>query len=256
MPARILILDIETAPNLAYVWRFFKENVSLDQLQEHSNILSVAAKWLGEKRVYYWGTDKHTEAEVLAYTNKLLDEADIVVAHNGDRFDMAKIRGRSLVHGLDLPSPYKQIDTWKIAKREFGFDSNSLAYLADVLGCSPKTKHKEFPGFELWAECLKGNKRAWKELCLYNKQDVLTLEEIYVKIRPYARNHPSVSAVGEPGEVTCPKCGSTDQKKRGHYYTNTQKYQRYKCMGCGGWHRARFTEYPKEHRHILTVSTG
>ena len=36
----ILILDIETAPNLAYVWKFFKANISPKQVLEDCSIMS------------------------------------------------------------------------------------------------------------------------------------------------------------------------------------------------------------------------
>lgn len=250
---RILLLDIETAPNLAYVWRFFKENVSPAQLVEASSILSWAAKWLGEDEIFYCDVKNRSEKAMLKKLNKLLDKADAVVGHNGSGFDMPKIRGRSLVHGLKPASPYKEIDTWRVAKREFGFESNSLAYLALVFGLTPKTGHNKFPGFKLWSEVLAGNEEAWAELKEYNIQDVLTLEELYYIMRPYDRRHPNVAVFAESGEIICDKCGSTNNQRRGFYNTNVGKYQRYQCNDCGGWHRSRYTELPKEARKTLTV---
>ena len=251
---KILIVDIETAPALSYVWQFYKTNIGADQVLTEGSIMSFAAKWLGEKEVFYYESQKHSEEWLLKKVVQLLDEADVVVAHNGDKFDMPKIRGRCLKHGIDLPSPYKQIDTCKVARKEFGFEANSQQFLAGVLGCAPKQKHNKYPGFELWLECLKGNKDAWRELKEYNISDVLTLEQMYVKIRPYITNHPNAGVMAENGEITCPKCGSTTNQKRGHYHTTTGKYQRYQCTGCGGWHRSRYTEYPKDRRKVLTVN--
>lgn len=253
---RILILDIETAPNTAYVWRFFKENIGAEQVRENSTILSYAAKWLGDKKVFYDDVQDKPEEEVLRGLNALLDEADITVAHNGDRFDMPKIRGRSLVAGIPLPSPYKTVDTCLAARKQFGFESNSLKYLAKVLGCCEKDEHKKFPGFRLWEECLKGNKEAWKEMKKYNIQDIYTLEELYLKIRPYIVNHPNVSVFKDGVEVSCPKCGSDDSQKRGHYYTNVGKYQRFRCNSCGGWHRSRYTENTPDVRKALTTNAA
>jgi DNA polymerase III epsilon subunit-like protein len=253
---KILIVDIETAPNLAYVWRFFQENVGAKQVKEHCSILSVSAKWLEKKKIFYYDTEHGSEKTLLKNLNKLLDEADVVVGHNSIKFDSPKIRGRSLVHGLPLPSPYKEIDTCRIARKEFGFESNSLEYLATVMGLTPKQSHKKFPGFELWAECLKGNPEAWKEMKKYNIQDIGTTEEMYLLLRPYATRHPNMTVLmDEDGsEIRCPKCTSTNNQRRGFYYTNVGKYQRYQCKDCGGWHRSRFTVLDKEVGKNLTIN--
>ena len=252
---KILILDIETAPNIAYVWRFWDERINPPQVIEHCSILSFAAKWRGEKKMFYHDTHKNTEKAVLKALNKLIDEADATVTHNGVRFDMPKIRGRSLVHGLKPPSPVKEIDTLLICRKEFGFDANTLEYIARVLDCKKqKLKHKKFPGFELWLECLRNNPAAWKELKTYNIQDVEILEEVYEKVLPYARQHPNVAVFVEGEARLCPKCGSERNQRRGWAYTNVGKYRRYQCQGCGGWHRGRHTEYPKELGKVLTVN--
>lgn len=253
---RILLLDIETAPNIAYVWRFFKENVGVDQVHSHSRLLSYAAKWLGEGEIYYEDTFKQNEKALLKRLNKLLEEADFIIAHNGQRFDAPKIRGRALVQGLAPTSPFKVIDTCLIARKEFGFESNSLKYLAKVLGCTDKDDHKKFPGFKLWEAVLRDDPEAWAEMQEYNIQDILTLEEIYMKIRPYASNHPNVSVANGDGSVLCPVCGGEKNHKRGFAYTNTSKFQRYQCQaeGCGKWHRSRYTENTKEIRQALTTS--
>lgn len=255
---QVLLLDIETAPSIAYVWRFFKENISPKQVLEHCSMLSFGAKWLGSDKLIYFDTRRRSERALLKKMNALLMKADAIIAHNGTNFDMPKIRGRSLVYGLTPPSPYKEIDTCRIARREFGFDANSLEYLAKVLGCTEKSSHKKFPGFELWAECMKGNEEAWDEMQDYCLQDVETLEEVYLKVRPYARQHPNVAVYAENSGITCPKCGSEHNQKQGYVYTNVGKYQKYQCQadGCMSWHRGRFTEYPKGKRAALTVNIG
>jgi len=252
---KILLLDIETAPNLAHVWRFFQENVGANQVIEHSHMLSYAARWLGGQDVAYQDTQYQSEKNMLRSINKLLDKADCVVAHNGNRFDMPKIRGRSLVYGLPLPSPYKQIDTYLIARKEFGFDSNSLEYLANVLGLKHrKQKHKKFPGHEMWVECLKGNPEAWKEMRAYNIADIDVLEDLYLLVRPYARTHPNIGVFTESEKTVCPKCGSEERKKDGFAYTMVGKFPKYQCRSCGGWYRSRFSIYNKDKRKALAVN--
>ena len=254
--ARILILDIETAPNIAYVWRFFKENVGAKQVLENTFIMSFACKWLDDDKIWCFTADEYGEINLLKALIDVLDAADIVVAHNGNKFDLPTIQGRALVHGLKPPSPYKVVDTLNVARYEFNFPSNSLGYLSDILGVEKKGQHKEFPNFELWAECLKGNKKAWEELKTYNIQDVVVLEEVYLKMLPWMKRHPNVAVNEEAERPLCPKCGSQHIQLRGYTYTNFYKYRKFQCNDCGGWSRTRFNEYPKDKKHVLLANAG
>lgn len=241
--SKILILDIETAPNIAYVWGAWKQNVGQNQWVQKSHIMSFAAKWLGEAKVIYNECRKADDRELIRNLFDLLDEADIVVAHNGHKFDLPTIIGRGVVHGYRPPSPYYVVDTLLVARREFRFVSNSLANLCNEMGLTKKDSHKKFPGFELWLECLRGNDEAWDEMRHYNVQDVITLEELYLRIRPYMRYHPNISSYVDGQTVSCPKCDSVDSERRGVYRTKSGlQYQRYRCKSCGGWHRARLSE--------------
>lgn len=254
---KILILDIETAPNIAYVWRFYKENVGAKQVLEHSTILSFACKWLGGGDViYYQDTRNQSEAELLKELINVLDIADIVIAHNGSKFDLPTIQGRAMVAGLHPPSPYKVVDTLRAAQYEFNMPANSLEYLALVLEVAPKDNHHKFPGFLLWQECLKNNPEAWEEMEKYNKQDVETLEQVYMKMRPWMKRHPNLAVMLEDDRPLCPKCGSQHIQLRGFTTTQTYKYQKFVCMNCGGWSRTRFNLFPKEKKHALLVNAG
>lgn len=253
--AHILILDIETAPNLAYVWRFYKENVGANQVVKNSEIISWAAKWYGEgKGLVHYDTFIYSEKFILEKLMALLDRADIVVAHYGSKFDIPRIKARALVHGIKPPSPFKIVDTKVVASKEFNFEANSLEHLANVLNCTKKGDHRKFPGFLLWSECLKGNYDAWNELKAYNLQDVEVLEEVYTKMLPWITNHPNVAIYEEGEEIACPKCGSKEHQRRGFYYTQASKYQRYQCKKCGGWHRSRYNELNKDKRKVIAVN--
>jgi len=251
--ARILVLDIETAPNIAYVWRFFKENVGAKQVLEHTEIMSFAYKWLGEKEVTYYDTQFTEEKNILPFLMEALDAADIVVAHNGNKFDLPTIQGRALVAGLRPPSPYKTVDTLLVARYEFNFPSNSLEYLSGVLGVDKKDSHKNFPGFELWSECLKRNPAAWEEMKVYNIQDVDTLEQVYLKMRPWMRKHPNVGVFDEQPVPVCPNCGSPHIQFRGYAHTSVSKFRRFVCNDCGSWARTRFNVLDKDVRKNLIV---
>lgn len=253
--AKILVLDIETSPHMAWVWRFWKENVGAKQVLENGQMLSFAAKWLGGDKVYYQDVQHGDEKQMLTILFGLLDEADIVVAHNGDKFDLPHIQGRGLVLGLNPPAPYKTVDTVKVARYEFNFPSNSLEYLATVLELkNRKDGHKKFPGFELWLGVLANNPEAWEEMREYNIQDILVLEELYLKMRPYMKRHPNVGVFDDKEEAVCPKCGSVHIHYRGFAHTNVGRYHRFQCNSCGGWGRTRLSIYPTELRKNLVVN--
>lgn len=240
--SKILIVDIETAPNVAYVWGAWKQNIGQNQWKQKGHIMSFAAKWLDDDKMMYVENRGKNDKVIVTELFKLLDEADMVVAHNGKKFDIPTILGRGLVHGCLPPSPFHIVDTLDTARREFRFVNNRLVNLAEELDCAPKDEHKNFPGFELWLECLRDNDDAWAEMRKYNIQDVLTLEQIYLKLRPFMRNHPNVVRHDKEG-VFCPKCGSKNIQWRGFYYTKAGLcYRRFQCMDCGGWGRVRFTE--------------
>lgn len=233
--AKILLLDIELAPNLAYVWQRWKVNIGMNQFAERAFIMSFSAKWLDDTKIIYHENRKSNDKAIVEVMYELLDEADIVVAHNGKDFDLKHILTRGIIHGLKPPSPYHVVDTLKEARKNFKFMSNSLADLCKDLGLPEKGKHGKFPGFELWWQCLRGNEEAWEELKDYNIQDVITLEALYLRLRPYMTNHPNVD-YSDGEELLCPKCASNAVQKRGTYTSAAGVvYQRFVCKPCGAW---------------------
>jgi DNA polymerase III epsilon subunit-like protein len=180
----------------------------------------------------------------------LLDEADIVVAHNGNKFDIPKINTRFLQHGLSPPAPYKQIDTLLTAKRMFRITSNRLDYIAQFLGLEGKAQHD---GWELWEGCLRGDEESFEKMVDYNIQDVHVLQEVYLKLRPYMPTHPNLGNYSDAAEHECPKCGSENVQRRGYAKTQVGKYQRFQCNDCGGWSRSRYTvQDPDKRKALLT----
>lgn len=239
---KVLIFDIETAPIMAYVWKLWDNTVSLNMIEQDWFVLSWSAKWLGapEDEVMYEDQRKSKDIEndkkILKSIWKLLDEADIVITQNGKSFDQKKLNARFILNGMEPTSSYRHIDTLSIAKSVFKFTSNKLEYMTDKL-CTKykKLKHAKFSGFSLWKECMKGNKEAWKEMELYNRYDVLSLEELYTKLIPWD-NSINFNVYHDDNIHVC-KCGSIDFVKKGFHYTNTGKFQRYRCKSCGSEHR-------------------
>lgn len=230
---KILLIDIETAPNIAYVWGLYNQNISLSQMIEASFVMCWAAKWLGDDKMYF-GSTRHGTKNMLKKVYKLLDEADAVVHYNGTKFDVPTLNKEFLMYGWPPPSSYQQIDLLKTARRQFKFPSNKLDYVAKALKVGGKTEHA---GFKLWVECLQHNQEAWEKMEEYNKNDVVLLEKVYYKLLPWIKGHPNVGLYND--SISCPHCGSESLIKRGMYYTSTMKYQRYQCKDCGTWSRAK-----------------
>jgi uncharacterized protein YprB with RNaseH-like and TPR domain len=254
---KVLIFDIETAPILAYVWKIFDENIGLNQIKSDWFVLSWSAKWLGESKVMYADqrNSKNLENDrpLLEAIWKLLDEADIVITQNGKRFDHKKLNARFVINGMQPPSSYKHIDTYQIAKKHFGFTSNKLEYMSDKLCTKYKKQTKrKFSGFELWKECLAGNKKAWQEMEKYNKYDTLALEELYTKLIPWDSTI-NFNLYSDEERTAC-TCGNTEFRNKGYIYTATGKFTRFKCLDCGAETRGRENLFSKEKRQSLKVS--
>jgi DNA polymerase elongation subunit (family B)/predicted RNA-binding Zn-ribbon protein involved in translation (DUF1610 family) len=229
---KILLLDIETAPNVATVWGLFNQNIGINQLLESGHVLCWAAKWLGEEVCYFDSIHRSTRKQMLKNIYAMLDEADAVVSYNGKRFDIPTLNKEFLLAKMTPPAPYKQIDLLTTVRTQFRFPSNKLAYVAKRLGIGDKTAHQ---GHDLWLKCMVGDATAWATMEEYNINDVYLLEDLYYKVLPWIRNHPNVSVY--TGEFVCPKCGSVHYQRRGYYITRSQTYARVQCKSCGGWDR-------------------
>jgi len=237
---RILTLDIETRPIEAYVWGLWQQNVAVNQIKEDRHILSVAAKWVGEREMFYFDL-RHAitlegEKRLLEKLANLMNKADVLLGQNIDAFDLPIIKGRMAAQGLKPLKTLRTIDTKKLAKK-MGFTSNRLEYLSEKL-CTKykKLKHKKYPGFELWLACLAGDKAAWEEMEKYNKHDVLSTEELYTKLAPWGTGI-NASTYIKDSHPRCTSCGSEHLVPRGWKYTDTGKYRQYVCKDCGAWPR-------------------
>ena len=137
---RVLIYDIETSPNIGWFWRAgYKQNIGPHQILKERAIICVSYKWLDEDQVYNLSWDINQDDKfLLEQFIEVLNEADLIVAHNGDRFDLKWIKTRALFHGLKMLIDYPQFDTLKVAKKKFYFNSNRLDYISKFLGFEGK----------------------------------------------------------------------------------------------------------------------
>jgi hypothetical protein len=229
-----------------YAWQPWE--ASALRIIADTSFASFSAKWLGGKQITRCLADyegykpgSRNDKPLLADLWKLLDAADIVVAHNLDRFDAKKANYRFIANGFKPPSSFLHCDTLKEVKKVASFDSHKLNELCRILNIGRKVRTG---GADLWFDCLEGNMKAWAKMKKYNARDVTLLEELYLELLPWMKSHPNVGMWSD--RACCPKCGSTRLQSRGIARNKTTAYTRYQCRYCGSWSRS--AKNLKEHR--------
>lgn len=229
MKSKILVIDVETRMGEAYIWRMWEEVRNIEMITKPVTILSWAAKWVDEEHTFFDSVHRNTREGMLENLWKLLDEAEVVVGWNSNRFDLRHINAEFLEMGFGPPSPYRKVDLQQHLRRQMKFMSNKLDYVAQILGLGRKLEHE---GLGLWIKCLAGNKQAWATMEEYNIHDVELTEQVFHKVRawlPYTVNQ-SIE-----GGHCCPECGNVDLQARGVRRTLTRLYDRWWCSACDTW---------------------
>jgi DNA polymerase elongation subunit (family B) len=232
---RLLTLDLETSPNIAHVWGLWKNNVSLNQLIQSTNVISFAAKWHGDKRVLFYSDHHDGHAVMIQKAHDLLGEADAVIHYNGTSFDMPHLNREFILAGMTPPAPYKNIDLLRAVRKKFRFVSNKLDYVTQALGLEGKVHHE---GHNLWVRCMAGDDKAWAIMRKYNKMDVVQTEKLFDILRPWIDGLPNPALYSDSDEQTCERCGGHQLTKRGFAYTQLGAFQQWQCVGCKSWSRS------------------
>lgn len=238
MKPKILLIDIETLANVGYfydVWNGSKP----DMIIKERAIICYGYKWLGDKKTIVRSIldTKEKPYEDLVLTANicaLMGEADYVVAHYGDKFDLRMIRARAVINNLPAPPFVSQIDTYKLVKKYFNLNANRLDYLGKLFGFGGKIK----TGWELWQKCAEGDKKAIQQMAEYNKRDVELLERVFLHILPHVESKLNHQLFND--KLVCPHCGSEHIQRRGTIYLKTRKRQRLTCMECGTWFTGKY----------------
>jgi hypothetical protein len=242
---RILLIDIETSPNVGYTWGKWEQDV-IEFLQPWF-LLSVGWKWLDECKIHCLGLDDFRDyrknltddSKLVHKAWELFNQADVIVAHNGNAFDTKKLTAKFIGQGLPPPVPYKTVDTLVIARKYFKFDSNKLDELGQYLKIGRKLPHT---GFHMWKGCMAGDKKSWNLMKRYNRHDVWLLEQVYLKFRGWAVNHPNMSLYLRTDKHQCPKCNSLNVQRRGYSMLIKKIKQRFQCLDCSGWFTGDYVE--------------
>lgn len=236
---RILLFDIESTHNVVASFDLRDEYTPHTNILQERYIICACYQWLGENKIHSvsvlddpkrYAKNPHDDYHVVKTLLDLFEEADVLVGHNADQFDIKYVVTRGLKHGFKPSPPTASIDTYKIAKAKFKFNSNRLDYLARFLGFGKKI-HTDV---ELWLDVLHGSQKAIHQMVTYNKHDVVLLRKVFETFIPYIPNHLSRELFGGIG---CPRCGSHKIQSRGVHRAITKVYQRFQCQGCAGWFR-------------------
>ena len=235
---KILLLDLETSPNLGYVWGLWNQNISINQLVSSTEVICFGARWYGQKKIQFSSVHHDGKEAMLKSIHELLDAADAVVGWNSAGFDVKHLHREFIENGMLPPSPHKEIDLMRVAKQRFRFPSNKLDYVSQKLGLGSKVKHS---GFELWVKCMAGDDKAWREMKKYQIQDVDLLVGMYEKFLPWIKNHPNRAIIDNRPDA-CINCASEKLQSRGTENTATGSYRRFQCQACGKWQRSSKSE--------------
>ena len=247
---KLLHLDIETKATIVSSWSLWNVNININQIIKHGTVICWAAKWHGDKdkNIIFDSEWQSSHKKMIKHMWNLLDEADAICTYNGQAFDSKELNRQFLLENLPPPSPYKHIDLHRVIKRNFRFVSHKLDNVSQELGIGSKVKHS---GMHLWNDVENKDEKALKIMQKYNEQDTLLLEKLYNRLLPWLGgfiNHNSFASM-----MVCPTCGSSNLHKRGFQRTNTQTYQRWRCMSCHAWCRSSKSE-KQEKKSNSTIS--
>ncbi len=208
-PIRRLFLDLETSPNVALIWKTgYKLTVTPESIIKERAIIMAGYKWEGDKKatVLTWDKDQNDKG-LLAALIPIINQADEIVMHNGDRFDFPWVRTRALFHGLPPIMDVRTIDTLKWARSKFYFNSNKLDYIAKYLGIGGKLKTE----FGLWKEIVLNRcPKALVRMADYCANDVILLQSVWARLFDLIAPKTHVGVLGGGDKWTDPRTGSTD----------------------------------------------
>jgi len=232
---KVLVLDIETSPTLTYTFGMRPKWISPDKIVEPSRVMCVGWKWYGGKTKlsaeYDFKARKITTAKHADMINEvwgLWDRADAIVTFNGDRFDLPRLRSEFALADLTPPRPAKSIDLFKLAKKQWQFESMSLNHLSQRFDLGEKFAHS---GFDLWRRTMAGEHAAWVEMRTYCVQDVDLTQDVYDRMRGWMPTHPIIGA--HNNDLRCNQCQGTNLERTGTVRATVLDHTLYRCLDCG-----------------------
>jgi RNase_H superfamily len=247
----IWTLDIETRPNEGYFWGMYNQNISPNQIKRAMGVLCFAAKRYGSDNVeFHADWQKKGHAGMIQRLHEIYNLADGVITYNGANYDTKWIKGEFVKAELPPPSPFKDIDLYRVVRKHFNFAFKKLGWVCTELGMEGKA---DSGGMETWIECIypssrDAGRKARADMKNYNCIDTVRTEQLYERLRGWIDSHPNMALYAEDGQERCARCGSDDIHWRGVYRAATYSYPRFQCQKCGGWGRGSRSFYSSELR--------
>ena len=233
---RRLYFDIEVSANVGLFWQSgYKLQIGTENIIKERAVICICYKWEDDNDVYYLQWDsKQDDKKLLQEFINVANTADELVGHNGDKFDLAWIRTRCLFHNIQMFPTYNTIDTLKVARSKFRFNSNRLDYIGKFLGLG----QKNHTNFDLWKDImLKNCKKAMNTMIDYCIQDVVLLEQVHKALNNHIPSKTHYGVIFGQDRGSCPECGSDDIviNKRRTTATGVKKIQ-FICKTCFKMH--------------------
>lgn len=227
-----LFWDIETSYNVVSTWNIgYDLNINHDNILKERAIICICYKWAGESKVHSLKWNSGDDKQLIKDFLKILDKADESIGHNSDKFDLKWLRTRALFHNLPMFPDYTTVDTLKLARSGFKFNSNRLDYLGKFFGVGGKM---DTGGFKLWQKIIIDNDpKALDKMISYCKRDVIILEKVYNRLNKYTKAKTHVGVILGKSKCSCPNCGSEKLHASGKRVTATGLiYQKLQCQDC------------------------
>lgn len=243
---RVLIIDIETSQHHAKVWGFRKQFIAPSQVFRHGQVICWAAKWWHDRSTLFRSDFHDGHDVVVADARALLDEADVVVGWYSSGFDIKYLQSEVWLAGLPRPKPHRDVDLYRVVRKQFLFPSYSLNYVAGRLGVGTKLRH---PGQEMWDGCEADDPKAWSLMKRYNRQDVALTEKVLDRVAPWVPNFPHQGLYGGP-RAGCPVCQSMQIVQEGYTVAQTGRYALWRCRDCTALFRGTHRVEAVHHRTV------
>ena len=129
-----------------------------------------------------WASNRSNDSDLVGSIADALSCYDVLVAHNGARFDIPFLRTRMARWGLPAFPNKKVVDPVQLARNKLRMSSNSLAALASLIQAGEKT----VVDANMWLEAsLDGNKQAMDYIVKHCIRDVEILEKVADAVKPY-----------------------------------------------------------------------
>lgn len=132
-----------------------------------------------------WSKGRSDDSAVVAAIAEELSQYDILIAHNGARFDLPFLRTRLAKWGLPpFPNTIKLVDPVWLARNKLKLSYNSLERVAEATGVP--IKKTPVTGDHWLAASLDGSREAMNYIVDHCVKDCLVLEQVVKKVKHYS----------------------------------------------------------------------